>query len=74
MQSSIKFLTPTFSNGTQFIVKDAGRFADNCNIYILGNNNDSFENMSSDYLINTSLSSHHFIYLGSSSNGIIFSI
>ena len=55
-------------------MKDAGGFANYSNIYILGNNNDSFENMSTDYLINTSLASHKFVYLGSGSNGILFSI
>ena len=68
------FLTPTCTNGTQFIVKDAGRFANNSNIYILGNNSDLFENMSSDYLINMSLACHKFVYLGSGTNGILFSI
>ena len=68
------FLTPTFTNGTQFIVKDAGSFSNNSNIYILGNNSDLFESMLTDFLINTSLSSHHFVYSGSGNNGYIYTI
>ena len=68
------FLTPTFSNGSQFIIKDCGSFANSSNIYILGNNSDLFENMSTDKLINTSLATHRFVYSGSGNNGTLFSI